>query len=379
METEPSPGPASGNNRKRRKHRAGRTSARHKVGLMPGSLVYVGEHHEQAASISVFDFDATTHRLIEAVRPEDVFAFRDSATTSWIRVVGVHDVAVIEKIGSHFQIHPLTLEDALNTTVRPRFEDSGSYLSVVAKSIGYDPETRALTTRQVSVVWGCGWVISFEEGGQSAFGPIQERIEKTVPRVRMINPDYLAYALVDLLVDHYFLVFEAIGDEIEEIEDSLVRNEERDRLSDILALKRVLATIRKAVWPVRETVSMLERSESALIKPETRIYIRDLYEHSLQVLDTIETSRDMASGLLDIYLTSVSNKMNAVMKVLTIIATIFIPLGFLAGVFGMNFDREISPFNMPELGMKYGYILFWVIVVVLGGGLVWWFRRRRWL
>lgn len=379
MVPEPSPGSTPGKNHKRKKHRAGRTSARHKVGMMPGSLVYVGEHHEEASSISVFDFDSTTHRLIQAAKPEDVFPFRDSATTSWIRVVGVHDVAAIEKIGAHFKIHPLTLEDALNTGVRPRFEDSGEYLSVVAKSIAYEPETRALVTRQVTVVWGRGWVISFEEAGTSAFGPVQERIEKTIPRQRMINPDYLSYALVDLLVDQYFLAFEAIGDQIEEIEDSLVQNEERDRLGDILALKRVLATIRKAVWPVRETVSMLERSESSLIKAETRIYIRDLYEHSLQVLDTIETSRDMASGLLDIYLTSVSNKMNAVMKVLTIIATIFIPLGFLAGVFGMNFDREISPFNMPELGLKYGYILFWLIVVVMGGGLVWWFRRKRWL
>jgi magnesium transporter len=366
-------------NARRKKQRASRDAAHRKIGMMPGSLVYVGEPRDEAATISVVDFDATTHDIRRAEKPDDVFTYRDSSTNSWIRVVGLHDVRAVEQLGAHFRIHPLTLEDIVNTNVRPRYEDTGEYLSVIVKALEYNPDLRALTIRQIAVVWGRNWVISFEEGTGSIFGAVQERIEKTVPRQRMIHPDYLAYALIDLVVDQYFLAFEHLGDQIEEIEDSLVQNDQQDRLGDILALKRVLTSIRRAVWPVRETVSMLERSDSSLILKETHLYIRDLYEHSLQVLDTVETSREMTSGLLDIYLTSVSNRMNSVMKVLTIIATIFIPLSFLAGVYGMNFDTSLGPLNMPELGLPYGYLLFWAMAIAIGGGLLIWFRRKRWL
>lgn len=366
-------------NARRKKQRASRDAAHRKIGMMPGSLVYVGEPRDEAATISVIDFDATTLESRRAEKPDDVFTYRDSSTNSWIRVVGLHDVRAVEQLGAHFRIHPLTLEDIVNTNVRPRYEDTGEYVSVIVKALEYNPDSRALTIRQIAVVWGRNWVISFEEGTGSIFGAVQERIEKTVPRQRMIHPDYLAYALIDLVVDQYFLAFEHLGDQIEEIEDSLVQNDQQDRLGDILALKRVLTSIRRAVWPVRETVSMLERSDSSLILKETHLYIRDLYEHSLQVLDTVETSREMTSGLLDIYLTSVSNRMNSVMKVLTIIATIFIPLSFLAGVYGMNFDTSLGPLNMPELGLPFGYLLFWAMAIAIGGGLLIWFRRKRWL
>ncbi|MBD3403939.1 magnesium/cobalt transporter CorA [candidate division GN15 bacterium] len=350
-----------------------------KVGLMPGSLVYVGEKREGPVRLSVLDFDATTHEFRDVKRVEELFAYRDSDTNSWIRVNGIHDVTVIEQLGAHFGIHALTLEDILNTGVRPRFEDNGEYLSIVVKAVTYDHERRELMTRQVAVVWGKGWVISFEETPESMLEPVRTRIEKTVPRLRMVHADYLAYALIDLIVDHYFLAFERLGEQIEEIEDDLVEHENGDRLPDILTLKRVLTSMRRAVWPVRETVGMLDRSDSPLVRDEMSIYVRDLYEHTLQVLDLLETYREMVSGLLDIHLTSVSNKMNSVMKVLTIIATIFIPLGFLAGVYGMNFDTDISPFNLPELGLRYGYPLFWLLVVVIAGGLAIWFKRKRWL
>ncbi|MDX9856290.1 MAG: magnesium/cobalt transporter CorA [candidate division Zixibacteria bacterium] len=379
-ETDPTePARALNSQTRKKRHRAGRPAARRKVGMEPGSLVYVGEPREGEASITIVDVDQADFSVRQAVQASDTFTCRDSAPTSWIRVVGVHDTRTVGQIGSHFQIHALTIEDALNTNVRPRFEDVGEYLSVVAKTLAYDSESKLLTTRQVTVVWGRSWVISFEEGPDSIFAPIQDRIERLGQRQRMHQSDYLAYALLDLIVDQYYLAFEQLGDQIEDIEDSLVQGADRDRLADILDVKRALALIRRAVWPMRETIGMLERADSALIRAETRVYLRDLYEHSLVSLDTVESLRETVSGMLDIYLTSVSNRMNAVMKVLTIIATIFIPLGFLASVYGMNFDRAVSPFNMPELGWRYGYPLFWVLVALVGGGSLVWFWRKKWL
>ena len=208
---------------------------------------------------------------------------------------------------------------------------------------------------------------------------VRERIKKTMPRSRFLGSDYLAYSLVDATVDHYFSVLENIGDGIESIEEELITNPGTRSLQSINDLKRELALMRKRVWPLREVVGGLERSESKLVHKSTRIYLRDLYEHVIQVIDTVETFRDMTSSLLDIYLSSVSNKMNEVMKVLTIFATIFIPLGFLAGVYGMNFDHSASPFNMPELGWRFGYLFFWSIAILIGGGLLWFFRRKGWL
>ena len=194
-----------------------------------------------------------------------------------------------------------------------------------------------------------------------------------------MGTDYLAYAMVDAVVDHYFYILESLGERIQDMEDELAETPQKESLGIIHELKRELIYMRRSVWPLREVIGGLDRSESDLIHDYTAPYIRDLYEHTVQVIDTVETFRDMVSGLLDIYLSSVSNKMNEVMKVLTIIATIFIPLGFLAGVYGMNFDTSISPFNLPELGFRYGYPLFWLTALLIGGGLFWFFKRKRWI
>jgi magnesium transporter len=236
-----------------------------------------------------------------------------------------------------------------------------------------------LKSEQVSIVFGSNWVITFQETGEDVFGHVRKRLETTVPRVRLMTADFLAYTLIDAVVDHYFVVLEEIGERIETLDEEISENANAESLESIRDLKKRLIVIRKAVWPLREVIGALERTDSELVKDSTSPYIRDLYEHTIQVIDTVETFREMMSGLLDLYHTGVSNRMNEVMKVLTIFATIFIPLGFLAGVYGMNFDTAASPYNLPELGLRFGYPLFWGMAVCVAGGLLLFFRSRRWL
>ncbi len=353
--------------------------AKKKPGLKPGAVVYVGEHRTEDVEISVIDYNETDYREIKLSKVEDCFPFKDSPTVSWINLSGIHDVALIEKLGQNFGLHPLILEDLVNTGHRPKLEESQAFVFVMLKMLYLKPENHDVFSEQVSFIIGNNYVISFQEKPGDVFDPVRDRIRKTVPRVRFVNTDYLGYALMDAVVDHYFVVLESIGERVEALEEELVSNPASEHLNTIHSLKRELVVIRRAVWPLREVAGGIERLETPLIQASTRAYLRDLYEHTIQVIDTVETYRDMVSGLLDIYLSSVSNRMNEVMKVLTIIATIFIPLGFLAGVYGMNFDTSVSPFNLPELGLPYGYPMFWLAVLLVGGGLFWFFRRKRWL
>jgi magnesium transporter len=350
-----------------------------KVGLMPGTVVYVGEHRTEEVKIDIVDYTAHEHQERHVERIEDCFPFRDSPTISWINVSGIHNAEVVEKIGSHFAIHPLVLEDIVNTGHRPKMDETGDYICVVLKMLYKSVENGELKAEQVSILFGKTWVITFQETGEDVFDVVRQRIKRTTPRMRFLSSDYLAYSLVDAVVDNYFVVLEDLGERVEALEDSLAEDSEPAGLNTIRELKRELIIMRKAVWPLREVIGGLERTESNLIQDATGPYLRDLYEHTIQVIDTVETFRDMVGGLLDLYHTGVSNRMNEIMKVLTIIATIFIPLGFLAGVYGMNFDTSISPFNLPELGLRYGYLFFWLLVVLIGGGLFIFFRRKKWL
>jgi len=351
----------------------------HKAGLKPGSVVYVGEQREQPVTISLLDYDDRDHTERTLTDIAEAAEYRKSKTITWISVDGVHDTDLISRFETAFDIHPLVLEDIVNTGQRPKLEDFGDYLFLVAKGLRYDRQSGVLVTEQFSFVVGPGWLISFHEGSDTILEQVRARLIKTVPRVRFLNIDYLAYALVDAIVDNYYAVFEELGDEIEVLEDDLVDRPAPEELQKIQQLKRNLIAIRKTIWPMRELAGGFDRSENTLINKSTVPYLRDLYDHVIQAIDTVETYRDMVSGLLDIYLSSVSNRMNEVMKVLTIIATIFIPLGFLAGVYGMNFDTSASPYNLPELGFAYGYPLFWLLVLLIGGGLFWFFRRRDWI
>ncbi len=350
----------------------------HKIGLKPGSVVYVGEKREEPVTIRVLTYHAEDHQARTASSFAEIADLKQSDRLTWIDVDGVHDTDLISQLEESFSIHPLVLEDIVNTGQRPKFEDYTDYIFLVAKSIRRSP-TGQLSTEQISLVAGPNWLITFSERPNDVLAPVRDRLIKTIPRVRFLTNDYLAYALLDAIVDNYYSVFEQIGDEIEELEDDLVERPSPSELIKIQGLKRDLISIRKSIWPMREAVNGLDRSESTLIHKATVPYLRDLYDHVIQAIDTVETYRDMVSGLLDIYLSSVSNRMNEVMKVLTIIATIFIPLGFLAGVYGMNFDTTASRYNLPELSFAYGYPLFWLVVVLIGGGLFWFFRRRDWI
>jgi magnesium transporter len=294
-------------------------------------------------------------------------------TVTWINVDGLHQVEILEKLGEYYGFHPLMLEDILNTDQRPKMEDYGKYIYIVLKMLSYMDNSNEIVTEQISLILGPNFVISFQEKKGTVFNPIRERIRNDKGRIRKMGSDYLAYSLLDLIVDNYFIIMEKLGEKIEFLEEEVVTHPTPETLQTIHHLKREMIFLRKGVWPLREVVSGLERGESSLIKESTRIYLRDVYDHTIQTIDTIETYRDMVSGMLDIYLSSISNRLNAVMKVLTIIATIFMPLTFLAGIYGMNFKY------MPELEWRWGYLMFWLIMIGIGAFMLIYFKKKRWL
>ncbi|MBE0617575.1 MAG: magnesium/cobalt transporter CorA [Proteobacteria bacterium] len=344
-----------------------------KTGLPPGTLVHIGEAGAHPATIDLIDYDAARTEERRLASADDIPRYLDTQTVSWVDVTGVHDVDLVGRVGAILGIHPLVLEDIVNTHQRPKAEVYEGHLFVVLKMIRYDAETSRVDAEQVSLILGPHYVVTFQERPGDVFEPIRERIRAGKGRIRKQGPDYLAYALMDVVVDHYFLTLEALEDQLEDLEEALLDHPGPELLQSIHDLKRVMVTLRKGVWPLRELALSLERSESELIAPTTRPYLRDVYDHSIQVIDTVESFRDVLSGYLDIYLTSVSNLMNEIMKVLTIMATIFIPLTFIAGVYGMNFEY------MPELRWRWAYPTLWALMAGLGGGMVYLFRRKRWL
>jgi len=323
--------------------------------------------------ITIIDYDESHVEDKEAKRIEECFPFTDKPTVTWININGLHQLDIIEKIGEHFNVHPLVLEDIVNTGQRPKIEDFVDYIFVTLKMLRYSDEEKETKAEQVSLILGSNFVISFQENEGDVFDPIRQRIEADKGRIRKMGADYLAYALMDAIVDNYFTILEKLGDRIEDFEEELVVNPKPETLQAIHHLKREMIFLRKSVWPLREVINRLERWESSLINKSTAIYFRDVYDHTIQVIDSVETFRDMLSGMLDIYLSSISNRMNEVMKVLTIIATIFIPLTFIAGVYGMNFRF------MPELEMPIGYSVVLLVMLFIGILMFAYFRKKKWL
>jgi len=351
-----------------------------KSGLQPGSIVYIGKPRPEpkTVAIDVIEFNKDAFRRVEINSVDECSGYHNPGTISWFNINDIHNTELITKIGGYFNIHPLSLEDIANTGHRPKIEENDQYIFLIVKMLDLD-ENGKVRSEQLSIVIGSDYIISFQENVGDIFGPLRERLEKSLPRTRYLNADYLAYSLLDAVVDNYYTILEKLGEQAENLEDSIALEASRENLGQIHELRRELLYLRKAVWPLREVIGALDRNGSNLIHRSSRPYIRDLYEHAVQVIDTVEMLRDITSGLLEIYLSSIGNKTNSVMKVLTIIATIFIPLGFLAGVFGMNFNTSASPFNMPELNYKYGYPLFWLLVIIVGGGLLLLFKKKRWL
>lgn len=344
-----------------------------KPGLPPGTLVHVGEKKVEEVKITVLDYDEKTFQEKDVVDIEECFPYRDKSSVSWINIDGLHQTDIIEKIGHHYRIHPLVLEDILNTEQRPKIDDMGEYLLLILKMISYNENDKHVQAEQVSLLLGNNYVISFQEMEGDVFQAIRDRIRNNKGRVRRMGSDYLAYLLMDAVIDNYFVVLETVGDQIEDMEDEVMTSPAPETLQKLNRIKRRLLFLRKSVWPFREVVSHLERIESKLVTKQVHPYLRDIYDHTIQVVDMLETMRDMNSGMFDMYLSSVSNRMNEVMKVLTIIATIFIPLTFIAGIYGMNFEF------MPELKWRWAYFSVWGLMVVVGGIMVFYFKRKKWL
>ena len=344
-----------------------------KTGLPPGTPVFIGDKKIEAPKVSIMDYDETRFQEKEVGEIEECFPFKDTSTVTWINIDGVHDVGFVQSLGENFGLHPLIIEDIVNTQQRPKTEESENYIYIVLKMLYFDDEKSETQVEQVSLVLGENFVISFQEREGDIFEAIRERIRNGKGRIRKMGADYLAYALIDAVVDHYFIILEKDGEKIEELEDKVVSDPKPETLQEIHRLKREMIFLRRSVWPLRELVNSLERGESPMIRKATRIYLRDVYDHTIQVIDTVETYRDMLSGMHDTYLSSISNRMNEVMKVLTIIATIFIPLTFIAGIYGMNFEF------MPELKWRWAYFGVWGVIVVIAFAMVIYFRRRKWL
>lgn len=344
-----------------------------KPGTPPGSLKHIVEQKVDEVTISLFDFTETEYTEQKIEHIEDCFPFKDSSSVTWININGLHEIENVEKVGKRFDIHPLVLEDILHTDQRPKMEDFDNYIYLVARMLTIPEGGNRVQSEQLSIVLGSNFVITFQEQVGDVFDPIRDRIRKGKGRVRKSGADYLTYLLLDTIVDTYYGILEWFGEIIERLEEDLLAHPTVDSLHSIYHLKQESLSLKRSVWPLREVINGLQRGETLLVKETTEIYLKDVYDHTIQIIDTIESHRDMVSGLQDLYLSSISNRMNEVMKVLTIIATIFIPLTFIAGIYGMNFE------NMPELGWQYGYFTILFLMAIIGAIMVLFFRRKKWL
>ena len=344
-----------------------------KIGLPPGTLVHIGEKKVENIRIRLLDYDEYNLEEREIERIEDCFAYKDSPSITWINIDGLHDVGIIERIGKRFDLHPLVLEDILHTDQRPKIEDFENYLFIILKMLFTVEGSRMINTEQFSMILGSNFVITFQEKEGDVFDPVRDRLRKGKGRIRKMGSDYLAYTLMDAIVDNYFLVLEMLGEQIESLEGELMKDPDQSTMRTIHNLKRELIMLRRSVWPLREVINRLERDDITLIQEKTTVFFRDVYDHTIHIIDSIETFRDMVSGMLDLYLSIISNRMNEVMKLLTLIATIFIPLTFIAGIYGMNFKY------MPELDWSWGYPAVLAVMLAIGVVMVLWFRRKRFL
>lgn len=344
-----------------------------KVSQPPGTLIHVGEQKTETVTVSMMRYDKNTLEEQVIGDPSRCTDGKGGAGVCWVDVKGLHDVELIGKIGTEFNLHPLIQEDILNTMHNTKMEELEGHLFFVLKMLRYDADAKEIRSEQVSFILHENGVVTFQEQEGDVFEPVRERIRKNKGRIRRSGNDYLLYALMDSVVDNYFLVLDALGREIEDLENILLENPGPESLHTLHKLKQELIFLRKAVWPLREVINSLMKLESGLVKKSTGVFFRDVYDHTIQVIEIIGTYRDMAAGLQDLYLSGVSNKMNEVMKVLTIIATIFIPLTFIAGIYGMNFEF------MPELKWRSGYFIIWGIMFVMAVGMVVYFKRKKWM
>lgn len=344
-----------------------------KAGLPPGTLVYIGEPRREPISLTLIAYNATRYEEREIASPAEIPSPLDESAVTWINVEGLHEVDLIRQIGDAFGLHPLVQEDILNTNQRPKVEEYDDALYIVLKMLSFD-EKEGIVQEQVSIILGRHYVLSFQEGRVGdVFEPVRERLRTGKGRIRHLGADFLAYSLLDAVVDAYFIILERVGDQVELLQEEVVTDPTPRTLQTIHALKRQMILLRRSVWPLREVIGGLQRGESPLFTEATRLYLRDVYDHTVQVIETVETFRDMLAGILDSYLSSLSTRLNQIMKVLTIIATIFMPLTFIVGIYGMNFRY------MPELEWRWGYAAVWGVLLLVGLSMLIVFKRKKWL
>ena len=342
-----------------------------KTGLPPGSLVHIGEKKTDKVAITVFNYAGVRCDEQQVLSVDELGPPTDESVT-WVNVGGVHKMEILESCGKQFQLHSLLLEDIANTDQRPKLDDYETCLFLVMKMLSVT-DRQDIVVEQVSLVFGQNFVLSFQENGTDVFTPVRDRLRGGKGRLRQSRADYLFYALVDAIVDQYFAVLEALGEKIEALQELVVSDPKPETLRQIHALKQQLLFLRRAVWPLREVTNNLSRSECPFLHESTKVFFRDVYDHVVQVVDTIETLREMVSASLDIYLSSISYRLNAVMKVLTIITTIFMPLTFIVGIYGMNFE------HMPELKWEWGYPLVLSVLAMIAITMLGFFIRKKWI
>lgn len=344
-----------------------------KPGLSPGALIPISEKEGKAISISLIDYDAD--RIVEKSNAtlKECLISLNTSTPTWINIAGINDSKAIEVIGRHFGLHPLILEDIMSPGQQSKLDNYKDAIYIVVRQLIYNEKKQCVEDEQVSLILGKNFLISFLESHNNVFAPIYERLRNPKGRMRQRGSDYLCYALIDCLVDNYFVILEKVDNKLENLEEELFYHPTKSTLNNMHHAKRELVLLRKAIWPMRELISNFRRLESPLVQNATKLYIQDVYDHTIQVIDTIESFRDITSGMLDIYLSNLSQRMNEIMKVLTIVATVFVPLTFIASIYGMNFK------HMPELDWEWGYYITLGLMAVIFAGMLYFFKRKQWL
>ena len=344
-----------------------------KAGASPGTIVHIGERKIEKTRIRIMDYDADNIQEKEVHHIEECFPFKDEPTITWINIDGLHDIGLIEKIGSHFDVHHLILEDIVHSGTRPKIEEFDTFTFVVFKMLYYREDTDEIVEEQFSIILGENFVISFQEREATVFNPLRDRIRNAKNRIRRKGADYLTYALIDTVVDNYFIILEILGDKIEILDEELLTSISRQTFLSINEMKRKLIALRRATSPLKDLINIVQKEAFDLIDERNIIFFKDIYDHTIQIQETIDTYRELISGLHDIFLNNVNNRTNEIMKTLTITATIFIPLTFIAGIYGMNFKY------IPELEWKWGYFGFWGIIVIIVCLMFYYFKRKDWL
>ncbi|MFW9957886.1 MAG: magnesium/cobalt transporter CorA [Candidatus Odinarchaeota archaeon] len=343
-----------------------------KIGLPPGTPIHIGQRRIDIPKILLVDYNAEKIRIETAATPEHLSQPSPEQMLRWIHLSGVHDVELVQNVCKPYNIHPLVVEDVVNTEHRTKLEIHSEYIFIVLKVFNV-AENEGVILEQISIILGQSFILTFQESADELFKSIITRLQQSRGNLRNSGPDYLAYTILDVIVDQYFIFTESLSEQIEVLEDEVIENPMTQTLQNLYRLKRIVSIARRNLWPLRENVGRIYREPSPLINPATGIYLRDLYDHVIQINDYLESYREALSSMLDTYLSSVSNKMNAVMKVLTVISTVFIPLTLIAGIYGMNF------YNMPELAWSYGYTTIMLVMLILGTIMLAYFRKIEWI